>query len=69
MFNVVNETIACSFWADKTATPVETLSGKHADKLILEFLIGSEEVTYLACTSSDISSCKFEKWIRDWVRQ
>ena len=56
MLDEINKTVTGSFRSDKASTPVNTLTGKHTSKLVLQFLVGTEKVADLSSTGPNITS-------------
>ena len=67
MLNVVDNTVASSLGTDEGATPVETLSGEHTSELIPELLVGTEEITNLASTGTNITGYNDEASIKKLI--
>lgn len=58
MLDIVDQAVACRLRTDEASSPRETLSSEHADELVPELLVSTEEETDLPSTSSDVSSYK-----------
>jgi len=54
--NVVDETVTSGLWADERSTPASTLTGDDTLPGVAVRLVGTEEITDLASTNTDITS-------------
>jgi hypothetical protein len=67
VLDVVDDTVASGLWTDEGTTPVEALSGEHTSELIPEFLVGTEKITNLASTGTNITGYNDEASIKKLI--